>query len=102
MRQSGLSSTWDRSILCLATLLGRVQQMGGTMTKRSTGRGQGRAKPNTEAARMPAKSTTRRQIMDLCERVEELMLAMERLVGGVLAFELGVISDRLHEAVVAG
>ena len=70
-------------------------------TARPSATGTGaRAKPGR---RKPARaSAARRQIMDLCERVEELMLAMERLAGGVLAFELGAIADRLHEAVVAG
>ena len=51
---------------------------------------------------MPAKSTTRRQLMRLCERVELMLLAMEKVAGGVVAWELGAISDRLHEAVRAG
>ena len=68
------------------------------MTKRSKGTGtkargkQGRAKANA----------ARRQLMNLCERVEVLLLAMEKVAGGVLAWELGAIADRLNAAVMAG
>ena len=67
------------------------------MTKRSTG-----TKVQARAKRMPAKSTTRRQLMNLCERVEVLLLAMEKVAGGVLAWVLGRIADRLNAVVVAG
>ena len=40
--------------------------------------------------------------MNLCERVEVLLLAMSGLAGSVLAYELGELSDRLNAAVVAG
>ena len=70
-------------------------------TKRQRGaKVQARAKPGTKR---PAKASAgRRQLMDLCERVEELLLAMGGLAGGVLAWELSELSERLHEAVVAG
>ena len=65
---------------------------------------QGGAKAGTEARGKQGrvKAITRRQIMNLCERVEELLLAMEKAAGGVLAFELSELSDQLHEAVRAG
>ena len=72
------------------------------MTKRSTGRGQGRAIPNTKTARKPAKATARRQLMGMCEKVEVLLLAMSGLAGSVLAYEIEAVSDRLHAVVMAG
>ena len=68
------------------------------MTKRSTG-----TKVQARAKRKPAKaSAARRQLMNLCERVEVLLLAMEKVAGGVLAWVLGRIADRLNAVVVAG
>ena len=67
------------------------------MTKPSKG-----TKVQARAKRKPAKATARRQLMGLCERVEVLLLAMEKVAGGVLAWELGAIADRLNAAVVAG
>ena len=56
----------------------------------------GKRKPNTKA------SAARRQLWQLCEQIEVMLLAMEKVAGGVLAFELAAISDQLHEAVGAG
>ena len=68
--------------------------------RRSTTGTKARAKPGK---RKPTKATAaRRQLWQLCEQVEVMLLAMEKVAGGVLAFELGAISDRLHEAVMAG
>ena len=71
------------------------------MTKRSTGtkaRGkQGRAKGKCTNTGTTA---ARRQLWQLCEQVEVMLLRMEKVAGGVLAWELGAISDRLHAVVV--
>ena len=74
-----------------------------TKAKRSTGT-KARGKQGRTKGKCTNTGTTaaRRQLWQLCERVEELMLAMENVAGGVLAWELGAISDRLHAAVVAG
>ena len=80
--------------------LGRVRHKGWAMTKPSKGtKVQARAKPGTKK---PAKATTRRRLMGMCEKVEVMLLAMEKVAGGVLAWELGAIADRLNAAVMAG
>ena len=40
--------------------------------------------------------------MNLCERVEVLLLAMSGLAESLVAYELGAIADRLNATVVAG
>ena len=74
-----------------------------TKAKRSTGT-TARGKQGRTKGKCTNTGTTaaRRQLWQLCEQVEVMLLAMEKVSVGVLAWDLGELSDRLNAAVVAG